>query len=449
MPVQNISSVAKGDMFEDKVFKLFKSHVLSGNYTLNPNKCQFFKQKGYLSTKREKDIKVDISIEVHAKNIKNLSLLVVIECKNYNKSVSVDDIEEFESKLDQIAGKNVKGIVFTTKGFQSGALTFASNSGIALARFLPDNQIEWFLERTPDLTGAHSRKKLETEEVKEALTNEDYKGKAEFIFSTYKDTFSTSFSEVFNKLIPHEFKFISQKKLEGENKDIIPFIGQSYIDNRVNNVFSYFKFKIKKNREILLEPICDYLAEFNNIEFIYDEHLGENAQGNEVLGKISLDTKKIFISNSLKRNSPRWRFTLAHELGHFLLHRKLFISDPSTNKMDSQNSINWEDIDKTSTSRLEWQANSFASALLLPKITLIPLIAKLLKDYEIRNSNHGIIYLDNQKENILSYQYISSKIKKEYNVSYQMITYRLVQLNILNNQSGQKNIRELSKGLFT
>jgi hypothetical protein len=48
MPLQNISSVAKGDMFEDKVFKLFKSHVLSGDYTLNPNKCQFFMQKGYL-----------------------------------------------------------------------------------------------------------------------------------------------------------------------------------------------------------------------------------------------------------------------------------------------------------------------------------------------------------------------------------------------------------------
>ncbi|MEY8214298.1 MAG: ImmA/IrrE family metallo-endopeptidase [Colwellia sp.] len=449
MPLQNLSSVAKGDMFEDKVFKLFKSHVISGDYTLNPNKCQFFMQKGYLSVKREKKIKVDISIEVHAKKIENLSLLVVIECKNYNKSVGVEDIEEFESKLDQIAGKNVKGIVFTTKGFQSGALTFASNSGIALARFLPDDQIEWFLERTPNLTGSHSRRKIETEEVKKALTNEDYKGKAEFIFSTYKNTFSTSFSEVFNKLIPDEFKSINQKKLDNENKDIIPFIGQSYIDNRVNNVFSHFKSKIKKNREVLLEPICDYLSEFNDIEFIYDEHLGESAHGNEVLGKISLDTKKIFISSSLKRNSPRWRFTLAHELGHFLLHRKLFISDPSTNIMDSQNSINWEDIDKTSVSRLEWQANSFASALLLPKITLIPLIAKFLEDYEVRNSNHGIIYLDNQKDNILTYNSIAAKIKQEYNVSHQMITYRLAQLNILNNQSGQKNIRELSKGLFT
>ena len=449
MPLQNISSVAKGDMFEEKVFKLFKSYVLSGEYTLNPNKCQFFIQKGYHSNKREKDIKVDISIEVHAEKIENLSLLVVIECKNYNKSVSVDDIEEFESKLDQIAGKNVKGIVFTTKGFQSGALTFASNSGIALARYLPDNRIEWFLERTPNLTGTHSRKRIETEEVKKVLTNEDYIGKAEYIFSTYKDTFSTSFSEIFNELIPHEFKYFNQKKLENENEDIIPFIGQSYIDQRVNNIFSYFKSKMKRNREVLLEPICGYLSEFNDIEFIYDENLGENVHGNEVLGKISLDTKKVFISSSLKRNSPRWRFTLAHELGHFLLHRKLFISDPSTNVMDSKKSISWEKIDKTSISRLEWQANSFASALLLPKITLIPLIATLLEDYGIRNSNHGTIYLDNQKDNILAYRYISSKIKEEYNVSYQMITYRLVQLNILNNQSGQKNIRELSKSLFT
>ena len=444
-----LSSVAKGDAFENKVFKLFKSHVLSGEYTLNPNKCQFFIQKGYYSDKRKKEIKVDISIEVHANNKENLSLLVVIECKNYNKSVSVDDIEEFESKLSQIAGKNVKGIVFTTKGFQSGALEFASNTGIALARYLPDDQIHWFLERTPDSVGTMPRKQAELDEVKNALTIESYVGQAEFIFSTYKGTYSTSFSKVFNKLIPDEFKQFNQDALKGSNEEIIPFIGQNYIDSRVDKVFKHFKSEIKSNREILLSPICEYLSKHNGIKFVYNECLGENAYGNEVLGKLNIERKIIYISNSLKLDSPRWRFTLAHELGHYLLHRKLFINNPNSNVMDSEKSINWEDIDESSTSRLEWQAYSFASSLLLPRVSLIPLVAKLLKEYEIRNSNHGIIYLDNQKDNILANKKISSRIRKEYNVSYQMVTYRLVQLNILNNQSRQRNIRELSKTLFS
>lgn len=441
----DLSSVAKGDAFEAKVFKLFKSHVLAGEYSINPNKCQFFIQKGYYSYKRKKEIKVDMSIEVHAQDKAKLSLLIVVECKNYNKRVGVDDIEEFESKLSQIAGKNVKGIVFSTIGFQSGALEFASSIGIALARFLPDNQIQWFLERTPNIVGSNSRKKAEIEEVKKALIEESYKGKAEFIFSTYNGTYSSVFSEILHKLIPEEYKYYNQQRIKSSDKDIIPYIGQSYIDGRVINIFKHFKAKIKEKNEILLSPICDYLSEFNDIEFIYDQNLGENAHGNIILGKLDLDSKIIFISNILEINSPRWRFTLAHELGHFLLHRKLFLNNPNSNVMDSEGTISWESLDKSDSSRLEWQANSFASSLLLPKITLIPLIAKLLIEYGIRNSNHGIIYLDNQRDNILAYRCISSKIKQEFNVSYQMVTYRLIQLNILNNQTGQRSIKDISK----
>lgn len=441
----NLSSVAKGDLFESKVFNLFKSHISSGEYILNPDKCQFFIQKGYYSHKRKKDIKVDMSIEVHAKDKEKLSLLVVVECKNYNKKVSVDDIEEFESKLSQITGKNVKGIVFTTKGFQSGALEFASNSGIALARFLPDNQIHWFLERTPNVVGIKSRKNFEIDEVKKALIHEDYKATAEFIFSTYKGNFSTDFSIIFNQLIPNDFKSPNPKVLNNSNEQIVPYIDQSYIDNRVDKIFKFFKFKITNNKEVLLDPILDYLSESQNVETVFNKDLGKNSHGNEILGKLSLDTKTIYISNSLELNGHRWRFTLAHELGHYLLHKNLFIKDPSLNIMDSKKSIEMKNINKSSTSRLEWQANSFASSLLLPKKTLIPFVISLLREYGIRNSNHGIIYLDNQRDNITTYRYISSRISQEYNVSYQMITYRLTQLKILNNQSGQKNIKELSK----
>ncbi|AZQ84151.1 ImmA/IrrE family metallo-endopeptidase [Colwellia sp. Arc7-635] len=376
--MSDLSSVAKGDAFEAKVFKLLKSHILAGEYTLNPKKCQFFMQKGYFSYKRKKEIKVDMSIEVHAEDKEKLSLLVVVECKNYNKRVGVDDIEEFESKLSQISGKNVKGIVFTTKGFQSGALEFASSIGIALARFLPDNQIQWFLERTPEILGGRSRRKAQIEEVKKALTDEKYEGKAEFIFSAFNGSYSSSFAEIFNKLIPDDFKSYNQQHLKSSNKEIVPYIGQSYIDGRVNNILKYFGFKVKNKNEILLSPICDYLSKFSNVEFIYDEDLGENVHGNKILGKLSIDSKAIFISNTLELNSPRWRFTLAHELGHFLLHRKLLLSKPNSYLVDSENSISWENIEKSDNSRLEWQANSFASSLLLPKATLIPFIANLL-----------------------------------------------------------------------
>lgn len=442
--MQDLSSVAKGDIFEHKVFKLFKSHVLSGEYTLNPNKCQFFMQKGYYSYKRKKDIKVDMSIEVHAKDKNKISLLVVIECKNYNKRVGVDDIEEFESKLSQISGKNVKGIVFTTLGFQSGALEFAASSGIALARFLPDNQINWFLERSQTPLNQHSTKLNKDKEIETALTEEDFQGQAEFLFSTLQGRFSANFREIFNQLIPNEFKTFNRSFLEESYAEVIPFIGQDYIDQRVDKVFKFFGNKVKQQNEILLLPICEYLSENKNINFIFNEYLGQNSSAKDILGKFDLDSNSIFISNSLEHHSPRWRFTLAHELGHFLLHRKLFTKNPEVNLMDSSESIDLENVGKSDAMRLEWQANSFASSLLMPRLKLIQFIAKLLIRYEVRTSNHAVIYLDNQRNNIITFRKIATHIAKEFNVSITMVTYRLMQLNILNNHSKYRGAKAVS-----
>jgi hypothetical protein len=51
--------------------------------------------------------------------------LWVFECKDYKKSVPVDDIEEFKSKLQQIAGLNVKGTMVVSGDLQKSAITYA------------------------------------------------------------------------------------------------------------------------------------------------------------------------------------------------------------------------------------------------------------------------------------------------------------------------------------
>ncbi|MEP4645479.1 MAG: ImmA/IrrE family metallo-endopeptidase, partial [Lentilitoribacter sp.] len=68
------------------------------------------------------------------------------------------------------------------------------------------------------------------------------------------------------------------------------------------------------------------------------------------------DTNQWLIAiNSNIKNSRRLRFTLAHELGHFMCHRKL--------KNDFE-----DDLDTLSNynSHLEYEANVFASHLLMP-----------------------------------------------------------------------------------
>lgn len=69
-------------------------------------------------------------------------------------------------------------------------------------------------------------------------------------------------------------------------------------------------------------------------------------------------------------NSPKMqsrnRFSIAHELGHFFLHKEYFIeSCPSdTDEEWIQFMLQMDDMTHHS---LEWQANAFASILLMPK----------------------------------------------------------------------------------
>ncbi|WP_340620769.1 restriction endonuclease [Xenorhabdus siamensis] len=108
----------KGNKFENEVFLLIQEYVNSGNTWLNPNLCTFHQKKPYSSKERESNIIVDISIECFIKGKEKYSQLVIIECKNYSSSIPVDDIEEFNSKMRQIVGSNVKGMFFSNSEYQ-------------------------------------------------------------------------------------------------------------------------------------------------------------------------------------------------------------------------------------------------------------------------------------------------------------------------------------------
>jgi hypothetical protein len=65
------------------------------------------------------------------------------------------------------------------------------------------------------------------------------------------------------------------------------------------------------------------------------------------------------IYNDSIRSAGRRNFTLAHELGHYLLHRHLH---PAGLKCTNRNMADWDE----SVTRIEGEANTFASFLLMP-----------------------------------------------------------------------------------
>jgi hypothetical protein len=57
-------------------------------------------------------------------------ILVLVECKQYDRNAGIDDLLEFRSRIEDI--KAHKGIFVTSSGFQSGAIRFAEANRIAL-----------------------------------------------------------------------------------------------------------------------------------------------------------------------------------------------------------------------------------------------------------------------------------------------------------------------------
>lgn len=140
------------------------------------------------------------------------------------------------------------------------------------------------------------------------------------------------------------------------------------------------------------------------------------------------------LASNLKQQG-RFRFTLAHEIGHWVLHRKYyFIDENQLNLFDELGEndfikcLNRNENDmitnqnKTNIDWLEWQADNFASSLLMPKNIFKITYEKLTKE------------LSNEKE-------VISKLSSIFGTSKQACQIRL---NILYNKDILDNQLKIS-----
>jgi hypothetical protein len=66
---------------------------------------------------------------------------VAIECKNYNKELSIGTVRDFHSVLTDIG--NIHGVIVTKIGFQKGAKKFAEHYGLNLIIIREPNNEDW------------------------------------------------------------------------------------------------------------------------------------------------------------------------------------------------------------------------------------------------------------------------------------------------------------------
>lgn len=131
--------------------------------------------------------------------------------------------------------------------------------------------------------------------------------------------------------------------------------------------------------------------------------------GEEVSGVLVIDNQQGTIGINKTHPSVRQRFTLAHEIGHYVLHKgqSLFIDKKYT-------AIYRDSRSSSGEMRLEIQANQFAAALLMPRRLLE---RRLLENEKTKGLDLGD-------------DFMMKSLANDFEVSMQAMAYRLSKLDL-------------------
>jgi len=120
---------------------------------------------------------------------------------------------------------------------------------------------------------------------------------------------------------------------------------------------------------------------------------------------------RTIIGVNSRQVKPRQAFTLAHELGHFVLH-------PSVNFVDHKLIYFRDSRSRDAIDIREMQANEFAADLLMPERFISPYLADRTVDLE-----------DDE---------FLANLAKKFGVSSQALTFRLLNLNLANRRQAPR-----------
>ena len=185
------------------------------------------------------------------------------------------------------------------------------------------------------------------------------------------------------------------------------------------------------------------------VRFIFTEPLGKTSRGKVILGSCHFPSRTIQVDPSLLSNGPRFNFTLAHEIGHLVLHRKLKLDfseldTPIGHIQDNRSHIRVSRRPaRTPRDWLEWQADYFASALLVPRTTVRQAIAEKQAELGV-NRRLGVLYLDHQPMNRYTYQAVLRHLQLVYQASRTVLNIRLKHLGLLEDRS-TFNVRHITE----
>ncbi len=383
----------KGDDYElavlNEIDRLLESGLLPfpKNFVTVRHKHKYKADAGNL-------IEVDISLEITRPGASTYTQLVLIECKDYKSPISTMRYNDLAKKMEYLHAH--KGYLFTTSSFQKGVIQQGLLDHIGLVRFIPGTEPIFDAERC-----GLSPRDLFFKEI------EDNELKSSFISLEAREAY-TDFASFFFRQV-----------LGIEEDTIIPYLSDERIENFANQIREIIGIGHKRTiSDFDLIKIVSNIAKYS----FTTRDLQEKA-----LGVCDFKNKCIIINSNLEVGTPRWRFTLAHEIGHTLIHKRFFNQGFCSILSDSDANY----ITTSSKNRMEIQANHFASFLLMPSDCFSKVYLECRDKLGIPPRHFPKIYVDNQPVNLQDYYGILDGISRKFIVSQQVVEIRLSQMGLI------------------
>lgn len=221
------------------------------------------------------------------------------------------------------------------------------------------------------------------------------------------------------------------------------YLSREDVQKRAHAMLScLFGDKADFARPAPLENILEKLINAGWIKFSHDAELGMLPGNRRIRGMFNVNPLSIHVCASLKAWDAEFRFVLAHEIGHLVLHRKLIgpgkFIDRKEVPADTYEQLKYRD--KATMSDLgwvEWQANEFAACLVLPHLYLL----KELSEKQINKGivrNLGMLYFDDQPRNQIECAIIMAELAIKHSVTADLMRKRLARLGIFQDMRKKK-----------
>lgn len=384
------STIQKGDRYENLVEEYIRQ-----TYSTNERITIHHKKKYPQKNQEGAPLEIDISIEEkkYLDRDAPYDILTIIECKDHKRPIEamiINDLSERKRKLQAN-----EAICFASNGFQREAINSAKAAGIKLVHMSPENTCPKWITR--------KGKKVN---YLRGLTNDCFIEPYE-----EKDLYnSNDVLELLNKLHP-----ISIVK--------VPFREDSTIRLLALKTLGISIFKDTHIIDIdLLSGIIQLLGYTLKI----DQALADKG----ILGRCDFAKREVLIFPS--SSEPRVAFSLAHEIGHIVLHQHLFQGVVKQLEDFEESFFIMRGELTLDVARLEYQANKFAAYLLMPDLLI-------LHKFELFREKERIakpyLYLDNQEVNKELYHLLVKMVNESTIVSKEALKYRLQSLGLLKEPS--------------